>query len=354
MRTKSPLSLCILLTVLLLPACTSLAPATPTLTPTHTPTFTQTSIPTQTPISTETPLPTATPEGEIGSTWVRPQDGMLMVFVPKGTFIMGSESGESDEQPAHEVYLDAFWIDQTEITYTMYARFDPSKYGSQPVQNVTWQQAQAYCAWAGSRLPSEAEWEKAARGTDERTYPWGDQPPAADLVNFADLRTRLSWADVSVDDGYSEVAPVGKYPAGASPYGALDMAGNAAEWVSDWYAENYYAFSPQANPQGPEDGLFRVLRGGSYFTTAAVCAPPSEAGIWMKPAPIISVSAAHEAPLQRSQPHRRNEVECMKSQAMDPYEKALRDFFRGDHSAGVMIHRDDGNYLAQLTLSKPA
>jgi formylglycine-generating enzyme required for sulfatase activity len=269
LRTKSPLSLCILLTVLLLPACTSLAPATPALTPTHTPTFTQTSIPTQTPISTETPLPTATPEGEIGSTWVRPQDGMLMVFVPKGTFIMGSESGESDEQPAHEVYLDAFWIDQTEITYTMYARFDPSKYSSQPVQNVTWQQAQAYCAWAGSRLPSEAEWEKAARGTDERTYPWGDQPPAADLVNFADLRTRLSWADVSVDDGYSEVAPVGEYPAGASPYGALDMAGNAAEWVNDWYAENYYAFSPQANPPGPEDGMFRVLRGGSYYTTAA-------------------------------------------------------------------------------------
>jgi len=272
MRTKPPLSLCILITILLLSACTSLAPAAPiptSLPPTHTLAPTQTFTPTQTLIPTETPLPTATPEGEIGSTWVRPQDGMVMVYVPKGTFIMGSESGEEDEQPVHEVYLDAFWIDQTEITYTMYARFDPSKYGSQPVQKLTWQQAQAYCAWAGGRLPSEAEWEKAARGTDERTYPWGDQPPAADLVNFADLRSRQSWADVSVDDGYSEVAPVGKYPAGASPYGALDMAGNAAEWVNDWYVENYYAFSQQANPQGPEDGLFRVLRGGSYYTTAA-------------------------------------------------------------------------------------
>jgi formylglycine-generating enzyme required for sulfatase activity len=194
---------------------------------------------------------------------------MVMVYVPKGTFIMGSSSGEEDEQPVHEVYLDAFWIDQTEITYTMYARFDPSKYGSQAAQQITWQQAQAYCAWAGGRLPSEAEWEKAARGTDERIYPWGNQLPTADLVNFADVSTRLSWADVSVNDGYTKVAPVGKFPAGASPYGALDMAGNVSEWVNDWYAENYYAFSPHDNPQGPEDGLFRVLRGGSYYTTAA-------------------------------------------------------------------------------------
>lgn len=260
-----------LLTVLLLAACVkaesmiptpTLPPPTETLIPSKTP------LPTETPIPSETPFPTETPEGDIGSTWVRPKDGMAMVYVPKGVFTMGSDLGESDEQPVHDVYLDAFWIDQTEVTYTMYASFAPSRSGQYPVQNATWEQASAYCAWVGSHLPTEAEWEKAARSLDERTYPWGNQNPADDLVNFADVKSRLSWGDVSVNDGYENVAPVGSYPAGASMYGALDMAGNLAEWVNDWYDETYYSTSPLDNPPGPAEGFFRALRGGSWYGIA--------------------------------------------------------------------------------------
>jgi serine/threonine-protein kinase len=194
---------------------------------------------------------------------------MVMVYVPKGIFIMGSTHGDKDEQPVHEVYLDAFWIDQTEVTFTMYARFAPARSGQYPAQNVSWEQAAAYCAWVGSRLPTEAEWEKAARGPEEHMYPWGNQPPAGDLANFADVKSRLNWEDINVDDGYANVAPVGKFPAGASLYGALDLAGNVAEWVNDRYDPGYYSASPSSNPQGPAEGDFRVLRGGSWYSNAA-------------------------------------------------------------------------------------
>jgi serine/threonine-protein kinase len=130
---------------------------------------------------------------------------------------------------------------------------------------VSWYAGQTYCKWAGGRLPTEAEWEKAARGTEGNVYPWGDQPVTGSLANFADSNTNEHWSNVGEDDGYSQTAPVGSYPDGASPYGILDMSGNVWEWVADWYARDYYQNSPLENPTGPQDGEYRVLRGGSWY-----------------------------------------------------------------------------------------
>ena len=177
---------------------------------------------------------------------------------------MGSASGNPDEQPVHTVTLDGFWIMQTEVTNGQYRRcvdagactaprnerWTDSAYAAHPVTNVEWEDANRYAAWAGGRLPTEAEWEKAARGTNAFTYPWGEAPPVPELLNFGN----------SVGD----TQPVGSYPAGASPYGVLDMAGNVEEWVEDGYKADYYSESPAANPPGPEDDILRVLRGGSY------------------------------------------------------------------------------------------
>jgi len=270
---------------------------------TEPPVFTE--APTEAPVVTEAPTE-APPALGIGSTWVRPADGMMMVYVPEGEFTMGSNNGDSDEQPIHTVYLDAYWIDQTEVTNAMFTLFvertgyqtDAEGEGSSyvfdgtnwndvsgadwqhpqgpssglaglndhPVVHVSWNDAEAYCGWAGVRLPSEAEWEKAARGIDGRTYPWGNQSLARNLLNFADINLNVDWADRNVDDGYQFTAPVGSYPAGASPYGALDMAGNVWEWVEDWYGETYYSQSPESNPTGPASGQYRVLRGGSWVS----------------------------------------------------------------------------------------
>lgn len=191
-------------------------------------------------------------------------DDAPMVLVRAGEFIMGSEEGESDEKPVHRVYLDAFSIDAYEVTNARYGAFiqatgrrapmywNDAQYNvpAQPVRDVTWSDAEAYCHWAGKRLPTEAEWEKAARGTDGRTYPWGNQWD----------RTKANTSD----GGPGKPMPVGSYEGGKSPYGAYDMAGNVEEWVADWYYPIYYKRSPSRNPKGPASGRARVLRGGSW------------------------------------------------------------------------------------------
>jgi formylglycine-generating enzyme required for sulfatase activity len=193
---------------------------------------------------------------------------MEMVCVPAGEFLMGSTDddpyAEDDEKPQHAVYLDAFWIDKYEVTNAQYRAcvkagaceeprpcdIDDYNAPEQPVVCVSWDDAQDYAAWAGGRLPTEAEWEKAARGTDGRIYPWGNSPPDCNKANYGDCA--------------GKTLPVGSHPDGASPYGALDMAGNVWEWVADWYDPDYYSQSPGRSPQGPESGDFRVLRGGAF------------------------------------------------------------------------------------------
>ncbi|MCX5727389.1 MAG: formylglycine-generating enzyme family protein [Nitrospirae bacterium] len=192
-----------------------------------------------------------------------------MAVVPAGEFTMGSSSGDADEQPAHRVYLDAFSMDKYEVTVGQYATFlqeaggdrpsdwktmNQSAHQKRPVVNVDWADAARYCKWAGKRLPTEAEWEKAARGTDDRIYPWGNDPPTPLRANYG----KTEW------NNHGVLLPVGTLEAGKSPYGIYDMAGNVWEWVSDWYDENYYKSSPSQNPTGPLTGGFKVLRGGSW------------------------------------------------------------------------------------------
>jgi formylglycine-generating enzyme required for sulfatase activity len=218
-----------------------------------------------------------------------------MVYVPAGEFVMGSADEDPmaapDEKPAHTVFLDAFWIDTAEVTCDQYARFlngvgghrstcegrdcletkmedehshillqqgryrVETGFEDHPVAEVTWYGAQAYCAWAGARLPTEAEWEKAARGVEGRPFPWGSEAPDCSRAQFAGCS--------------GMTVPVGSRPEGASPYGALDMAGNVWEWVADWwvadwYEPSYYATSPAQNPQGPSPGRRKAFRGGSW------------------------------------------------------------------------------------------
>jgi formylglycine-generating enzyme required for sulfatase activity len=216
---------------------------------------------------------------------------MVMVYVPEGNFMMGSTDDDplalEDEKPQRKVYLDAYWMDRTEVTQAMFARFlnemgnqaeggdtwldsdDPAVrivfkdglwtplpgYEQHPVVEVTWFGARAYCGWAGRRLSTEAEWEKAARGTDGRIYPWGKGKKAV-------LQVGCEQANLTGCIGDTE--PVESHSDFASPDGILNMAGNVAEWVADWYGEDYYAGGPSRNPQGPANGELRVQRGGGW------------------------------------------------------------------------------------------
>jgi serine/threonine-protein kinase len=207
---------------------------------------------------------------------------MVEDYVPAGDFQMGMTDTQIDQvcgtdsscvswyansKPQHTVTLDAYWIDQTEVTNGKYAKcvaagkctaphsissstqsdyYTNPSFAEYPVINVDWNQAAVYCTWVGGHLPTEAQWEKAARGTDGRLFPWGAQMPDGSLANF---------------NGH-DTTKVGSYPAGASPYGALDMAGNVWKWVADWY--NGYSGTVASNPAGPTSGTKRVWRGGSW------------------------------------------------------------------------------------------
>lgn len=236
---------------------------TPTGTATSTLIPTATLPPTETPTPTETSTPsvTSTPILGVGSTRVSSKDLMTMAYIPAGVFLMGGE--EVYRAPIHEVYLDAFWMDEHEVTYGQYKKFmeearhyyDVSGEGEDhPAIYISWYGAQAYCEWAGRRLPTEAEWEKAARGElDEKKYPWGDKEPVCD-------DRAENGAQFSSCDGRS--VPVKSFS--GNGYGLYDMAGNVYEWVSDWKDSGYYENSPAENPQGPASGYLRVLRGGAW------------------------------------------------------------------------------------------
>lgn len=233
----------------------------------------------------------------------------VLVFIPEGEFLMGTSDdiAKDHEKPEHPVYLSSYYIYQTHVTNFQFEDFVkatghittaedigwslvfngesfdeiPGAYwavplgpgsnlsgrGNYPVLHVSWFDAAAFCEWAGGRLPTEAEWEKAARGVDgSRMFPWEGDIIAGDHANVCDVNCPATWAITYVDDGYMTSSPVGIYPNGASPYGVLDMAGNVTDWVYDWYDENYYSYSPYENPTGPTEGEMRVHRGASWYS----------------------------------------------------------------------------------------
>jgi formylglycine-generating enzyme required for sulfatase activity/serine/threonine protein kinase len=266
-------------------------------------------------VSSVSPTPNLVP----GSTWTRPAEGMEMVYVPAGEFLMGSPNdiGYSDEHPQHAIFLDAFWIDRTEVTNAMFQKFaNATSYVTDAVKNekgwvlnlsdsnwymvngANWQHprgpsssltgledypvvqvslndAKAYCEWADVRLPTEAEWEKAARGTDARIYPWGNSFPTCSQANYKGCT--------------GDTTAVDSHPTGASLYGALDMVGNVRGWVADWYGADYYSQSPQSNPSGPASGDYRILKGGSWDDTGDLLRPAFRLRLYYPDAWYVSI-----------------------------------------------------------------
>jgi formylglycine-generating enzyme required for sulfatase activity len=293
MKTNKNLLIGSLIIVLLIACQLSPAPlATNQDSLTKTPELTtQTSEPTLLPTATELP-------SELTDAF-----GVPMVLIPEGEFTMGKAEFDFNDSsyPAHQVYLDAFYMDIYEVTNSAYKTcvdmgsctppnqndfgyyslpvykacvdtgsctppyryYGNSEFENYPVIWVTWNQAATFCEWRGAHLPTEAQWEKAARGTDGRIYPWGDQFDGSQ-ANFCDKNCFDGYADKNYDDGYSDTAPVGSYESGKSPYGIYNMAGNVSEWVADWYSDTYYDEMPFENPLGPNSGSYRVTRGGSW------------------------------------------------------------------------------------------
>lgn len=235
-------------------------------------------------------IETAAPTQQGVELRVNAVDGAEMVYVPPGEFTMGSDDGAYYEKPEHRVFLDGYWIYKCEVTVAQYRRFcsatnrampEAPRWGwldDHPIVNVSWADAEAYAKWAGGRLPTEAEWEKSARGTDGRAYPWGDQ--------WDPKRCN------SHESAVGKTTPVGSFPAGTSPCGADDLAGNVWEWCADWYDSSYYSLRIARNPTGPVSGSRRVVRGGGWYSkfdygvqcyrcSARFCNPPSYSGNYL-------------------------------------------------------------------------
>lgn len=242
------------------------------------------------PTTTSTPdptaLPTATPAPFVTET------GARMIYVPGGLFRLGSEEGAADEQPSLMVRLDPYYLDETEVTNRAYAQcvaagvctppasnrsafnadyYNSGAFSDYPVLYVNWHQARQFCEWREARLPSEAEWERAAGFDPEQgiksQYPWGDEFDGT-LLNYCDANCyNGEKQDPNFDDGYRDVAPVGTYPEGRSALGTFDMLGNVMEWTNDWYDRGYYSYAPESNPLGPAEGFAKSVRGGSWLSS---------------------------------------------------------------------------------------
>jgi formylglycine-generating enzyme required for sulfatase activity len=247
--------------------------------------------PTLTPIPLNAPAEGSTSNAQAGSERTSSTDGMIQVYIPQGSFQMGGldTRAANDEKPVHKVEMKGYWIDKVEVTNAMYllciqagacnppqflssetrtSYFNNQQYNNYPVVNVTWDSAKQYCEWAGRRLPTEAEWEYAARGNTMNTFPWGEDKPDATRANFNYM--------------LGDTNQVGSYPAGANSFGVLDMAGNVLEWTQDFYGADFYASGSTSNPAGPlaRPGYFnRVVRGGSYADPEADIRLPNRASL---------------------------------------------------------------------------